>query len=115
MSQQTRTQPVGKDPVRRITLKDILTDGCPPLDGTTLREENRRLRVALDALMAERRALRSFAAGLGIRAGLFCGELTRERLAQLGQEHLRLEGVARQACADAGIVLRNNDQAQEAQ
>lgn len=62
-------------------------------------------RAAINALMAERRALRSFAAALGIRS-----QVPRSRRLELSQEHLRMEGLARRACKAAGFELRNNDQ-----
>ena len=61
-------------------------------------------RAVINALMAERRALRSLAAAYGMS-----GQVSRVRLCELGKEHLRLECEARRACAAAGIELRNND------
>jgi hypothetical protein len=63
------------------------------------------LLAAINALMLERRALRSFAAALGVRS-----QVPRARRHELGQEFLRLEGEARRACRAVGIDLRNNDQ-----
>lgn len=57
-----------------------------------------KLETALKALMTERRALRSYAAALGMN-------LPWERKHELGMEHLRLEKEARTACAAAGFRL----------
>jgi hypothetical protein len=72
---------------------------------SALEQKNRTLRTAINALMAERRALRSFAAALGMP-----NEVSRSRRHELILEHLRLEGEARHACRTAGFELRNNDQ-----
>lgn len=89
-------------------------ESCPALERLTLEVKTRGdelalFRAAINALMAERRALRSFAAALGIRS-----QVPLSRRLELSQEHLRLEGIARRACKTAGFELRNNDQPQEA-
>jgi hypothetical protein len=61
------------------------------------------LRVAINALMLERRTLRAYAAALGM-------SMPHSRRHELAQELLRMEREARRACRAAGIELRNNDQ-----
>lgn len=70
-----------------------------------MRKNVGQLMRVIAALMAERRALRSFTAALGMP-----GQVSRERLWELSRERLRLEGEARAACAAAGFRLKNNDE-----
>lgn len=75
--------------------RDVLVD---------LEHKNRALRAAVNALMTERRALRAFAAALGMPS-----QVSRSQRHELGQEYLRMESEARQTCRAAGFELRNND------
>ncbi len=75
----------------------------------TYKAQDSAFRAVINALMAERRALRSLAAAYGMR-----DQISRAQLCELGQKHRQLEGEARAVCMAAGIELRNNDQPLEA-
>ena len=82
-----------------------LTGGVPLTASLDIRQLE-AIREAFDALMAERQVLRFMAAA----AFLVKEEASRAHINELNIEALRLEDLARGACAAIGVELKNNDE-----
>jgi len=74
-----------------------------------LSNQNTKLKEAIEALIAERHAIRA----LGTALAHYYGSrsvVSHTRLLEVSREQLKREGIARRACAAVCIRLKNNDE-----